>query len=169
MIVCESIGQALYQVGREMASECLLLKMPPRELNGQEPPKQVAEALKLVDAAICPTSTSLTHTDARRNACAAGTRIGTMPGINEEVMIRTMQADYHKIAERTHLVREILDAGKEAHVTTAIGTDIWLPIDGIAARSSTGLVLESGDYGNLPSGEAFLMPAEGKARRRLFG
>jgi len=58
---------------------------------------------------------------------------------------------------------EILDKGEMAHVTTEAGTDIYLPIKGIQAISSTGLVKEKGKYGNLPSGESFLMPEEGKS------
>ena len=50
-----------------------------------------------------------------------------------------------------------------AHVTSETGTDIYLPIEGILAISSTGLVKEKGKYGNLPSGESFLMPEEGKS------
>ena len=85
-----------------------------------------------------------------------------MPGITNEVMIRTLKADYHKIARRTIQLSEILDEAKEVQIITAKGTDILIPIDGINAISSTGLVTEKGSYGNLPSGESFLMPIEGQ-------
>lgn len=158
-----NIGLALYDVCRDLAAETLLMEMQPRRVNGAEPPPAITEAMKSVDVVICPTSTSLTHTDARRAACAAGARVGTMPGITEDVMIRTMRADYHVIARLTEKIAAILDAGKMAHVTTPAGSDIRLPIGGIKAKPSTGLVLSPGTYGNLPSGEAFLMPREGEA------
>ena len=157
------IGLALYEVCRDLAAETLLMEMQPRRVNGEEPPPAITEAMKSVDVVICPTSTSLTHTDARRAACDAGARVGTMPGITEDVMIRTMRADYHVIARLTEKIAAILDAGKMAHVTTPAGSDIRLPIGGIKAKPSTGLVLSPGTYGNLPSGEAFLMPREGEA------
>jgi len=97
-----NIGQALFQVGKELSAECALVVMPEREVNGQEPPDTISELMTRYDVVICPTAKSLTHTTARRNACAAGARVGTMPGITEEVMIRTLGADYHKIAERTY-------------------------------------------------------------------
>ncbi|RMF57705.1 MAG: aminopeptidase [Calditrichaeota bacterium] len=161
---CRTIGQALFDVCQELAGEVMILEMLPREVNGEEPPLLISEAMKLANVVICPTSTSLTHTDARRNACKAGARVGTMPGITEDVMIRTMRADYHQIARLTRRIAEILTNGNIAHITTPAGTDIEIPIGGISAIASTGLVTEPGSFGNLPSGEAYLMPVEGKAQ-----
>ncbi len=157
------IGMALFEVCRELARESVYIEMTPRSVNGEEPPDVIVEAMKAVDVAICPTSTSLTHTNARRQACKAGTRVGTMPGITEDILIRTMQADYHKVAQRTRKVAETLTKGKVAHITTPAGTNIRIPIKNIDAIPSTGLVLEPGTFGNLPSGEAYLMPREGEA------
>jgi leucyl aminopeptidase (aminopeptidase T) len=158
----QTIGEALFKVGKEIGNEAVLVVMSEREVNGQEPPDSIAELMTKFDAVICPTAKSLTHTTARRNACEAGARVGTMPGITEDVMIRTMGADYHQIAERTYKLSKILDPASMVHVTTAAGTDIMIPINGIDAISSTGLVTEKGKFGNLPSGESFLMPEEGK-------
>ena len=158
-----TIGEALFSMGKEIGNEAVLVVMPEREVNGQEPPDSIAELMTKFDAVICPTAKSLTHTTARRNACEAGARVGTMPGITEEVMIRTMGADYHQIAERTNKLSKILDPASMVHVTTEAGTDIMIPINGIDAISSTGLVTEKGKFGNLPSGESYLMPEEGKS------
>jgi len=157
------IGTALFEVGKNISKDSFLLVMTEREINGQEPPEPIANLMTKYDVVICPTSKSLTHTDARRNACKAGARVGTMPGITKEVMIRTLKADYHKIADRTYRLSKILDEGNEVHITTRKGTDIHLPIKGIKAISSTGLVRKKGSYGNLPSGESFLMPIEGES------
>jgi len=164
----EEIGKAFYRIGKSLAAEALLLTMPPAEVNGQEPPAAVAEIMAKFDVVVCPTSKSLTHTDARRNACKAGARVATMPGISEDIMMRTLSADYDLIARRTLALSAILDAGKMAHITTLSGTDLWLPIEGIKAISSTGLIREAGKGGNLPSGESFLMPEEGKSHGVLF-
>lgn len=162
------IGEALYSVGREMAKEALMVTMPPAEVNGQEPPENVAKMMTSYDVVICPTTKSVTHTDAKRNACAAGARVATMPGITEDMMARTLKADYNLIAERTFKLTEILDVGKVARITTKLGTDLSMPIAGIKAISSTGLVREKGKGGNLPSGESFLMPEEGKSNGVIY-
>ncbi|RMI26751.1 MAG: aminopeptidase [Calditrichaeota bacterium] len=158
-----SIGQALFAAATELAAEAFVLEMQPRTVDGEEPPPLVAEAMTRAEVVICPTTASLTHTEARRNACKAGARVGTMPGITEEVMTRTLRADYHQIAQRTRKLAAILTNGKTARVTTPAGTDITIPIEGIQAIASTGLVQEPGSFGNLPSGEAYLMPREGEA------
>jgi aminopeptidase len=160
---CKKIGLIIYQVTQKIAKEALYLEMTAREFNGEEPPHPVAQIMRQVDVVICPTSRSLTHTTARREACKSGARVGTLPGITEDIMIRTMNADYHKIAELTHRVSDILDKGNSAVLTTALGTHITLPIRGISAISSTGLITHPGNFGNLPSGESYLMPVEGKS------
>ena len=157
------IGLALFDEALKLATEAFLLEMKAREINGEEPPRPIAEMMKMADVVLCPTSKSLTHTNARREACKAGSRVGTLPGITEEVMVRTMSADYNRIAELTYKVSTILDKGNMAHLTTALGTDIRIPIKGIKAISSTGLIQKSGMFGNLPSGESYLRPEEGKA------
>ena len=156
------VAAALFEQGKTLAAETTLVIMQEREVNGAEPSEPLARLMQQYDVVICPTRKSLTHTSARREACRAGARVGTMPGITEEVMIRTLKADYDKIAERTHRLTGILDEAEIVRVTTAIGTDISLPVAGINAISSTGLVTEKGSFGNLPSGESYLMPEEGK-------
>ncbi len=163
-----NIGRALYETARELAGDSLLVLMPPAEVNGQEPSPAIAELMQKFDVVVCPTTKSVTHTDAKRNACKAGVRVATMPGISEEMMIRTLKADYHAIAERTYKLSEILDKGRVVRLTTPLGSDLTMPIEGIKPISSTGLVLEKGQGGNLPSGESFLMPEEGKSNGVVY-
>ena len=157
------IGEALLDAGREIGAVSVIMEMQPLSRNGEEPPRMVSEAMKNAGAVICPASTSLTHTAARRDACAEGARVATMPGITMDTMIRGLSADYYAIAERTKKVTAELDEAKTARITTALGTDLTIPIEGIRAISSTGLFHEKGSFGNLPSGESYMMPEEGKS------
>jgi leucyl aminopeptidase (aminopeptidase T) len=157
------LARALADAARPLAREVIVVEYGVRALNGQEPPAPVAEAMKRVDAVLAVTTRSLTHTAARRGASAAGVRVATMPGITEACLVRTMSADYEVIARRTQRLTERLTAAAVARVTTPAGTDVTLPIEGIAAIASTGLIRAAGQWGNLPSGEAYLRPAEGKA------
>jgi aminopeptidase len=158
-----AIARVLAETARPLAREVTLLEYSERELNGQEPPPPVPAAMAAVDAVIAVTSRSVTHTAARRAATAAGARVATMPGITEACLVRTMNADYRAIAERTMRVTERLTRASTAHLSTRLGTDLTLPIAGIAAIPSTGLIRERGRWGNLPSGESYLRPEEGRA------
>ena len=162
------IANALYRVGQELCKEIVMVQMPPAAVNGQEPPPAISTMMLGYDVIVCPTSKSVTHTNARRNACKRGARVATMPNITEDIMIRGLKADYKQIAERTLKLSAILDEGKSAYITTPLGTDLTMPIENIKAISSTGLILEKGMGGNLPSGESFLMPEEGKSNGVLF-
>jgi aminopeptidase len=155
------IGRVLVEAGRSLGAISTFLEMMPLSRNGEEPPELVSRAMLYADAVLAPASTSLTHTDARRNACANGARVATMPGITIDTMVRGLNADYYAIADRTKRLTELLTATDVVRVTTAAGTDITIPINGIKVIASTGLIHEPGSFGNLPSGEAYLMPVEG--------
>jgi leucyl aminopeptidase (aminopeptidase T) len=155
------IGLALHRAARDLGLEVLLVEMLPRASNGEEPPAEVAQLMKQADVVLCPTSKSLTHTDSRRAASAAGARVATLPGVTEEIMVRCMNADYQKIAERTYRLCERLERAKVIRVTAPAGTDITMPVAGRQAHASSGLFRERGQWGNLPTGEAYLAPLEG--------
>lgn len=155
------IGQSLYKNALYLGHEAFLLEMKSREYNGEEPPKFVAEAMKMADVVLCPTTKSLTHTDARRNASALGKRIATFPGITKEVMIRGLNTDYKKIAELTLKLTKMMDKTKTIRITAPGGTDITMSIDGRKTIPSKGLFHKKGESGNLPTGEAFAAPMEG--------
>jgi len=157
------IGYALHRAATDLGLEVLLLDMPPRQSNGEEPPPEVAELMAKADVVLCPTSKSLTHTDARRRASAAGARVATLPGVTEVIMVRCMNADYHEIAARTHRLCERLEQAAVVRVRAPAGTDISMPIAGRRAHASSGLFREAGQWGNLPTGEAYLAPVEGRS------
>jgi aminopeptidase len=158
-----AIGYALRQAAKELGHDVLLIEMLPRQTNGEEPPPHVAELMTKVDVVLCPTSKSLTHTDARRAASAAGARVGTLPGVTEDIMVRCMNADYHRIAARTHRICARMEQAAMIRVEAPAGTNVHLPIAGRRAHASSGLFLERGQWGNLPTGEAYLAPLEGRS------
>jgi aminopeptidase len=158
-----TIGYALWQAAKDLGHDVMLVEILPRKTNGEEPPPEIAELMKKIDIVLCPTSKSLTHTDARRAASAAGVRVGTLPGVTEDIMVRCMNADYRRIAARTYRLCEMLEQTSIVRVRAPGGTDITLPIAGRKAHASSGLFHEKGESGNLPTGEAYLAPLEGQS------
>jgi len=158
-----AIARALWESAGDLGAEATLLLMCPRARNGEEPPAVVADAMRAANVVIAPTSRSLTHTAARRRACDAGARIATMPGVTEDMAARCIALDYEALSRRSTQVAEALTAGREARITTALGTDLRVPLGDRQGMPDTGLLLHPGDYGNLPAGEGFIAPLEGKA------
>ena len=159
-----TLGYALRQAARDLGADVFVVEMLPRRTNGEEPPDPVAQFMREVDVVLCPTSKSLTHTDARRAASAQGVRVATLPGVTEEIMVRCMNADYHRIAARTAALCERLGRTSVVRVKAPGGTNIVLPVAGRKAHASSGLFREDGQWGNLPTGEAYLAPLEGQSR-----
>jgi leucyl aminopeptidase (aminopeptidase T) len=158
-----TIGYALRQAAEDLGHEVMLVEILPRASNGAEPPAQVAHLMTQVDVVLCPTSKSLTHTEARRTASAAGVRVGTLPGVTEDIMVRCLNADYVRIAERTRRLCALMSDTKVIRVQAPGGTDMSFPVAGRTPLASTGLFRERGQWGNLPTGEAYLAPLEGRS------
>lgn len=159
-----NIGVALWQAAKELGAEAMLAEMTPRSRNGEEPPAPIAALMAASSVVLCPTTKSLTHTEARRQACARGARIATLPGITEDMMIRCLSADYQAIAARSRKLSDELQRGDLVRVTSPAGTDITLRRGDRYPKPDTGLYHETGSSGNLPAGETFFAPLEGSAQ-----
>lgn len=157
------IGQAFFQVGKEMGAETILTEIIPRKINGEEPPDPVSRAWLFCDVFVAPASKSLTHTRARKNAVKTGARGATLPGVTKEMMERCLPVDYKKMAQRCDKLVEILTKGKDVHITTALGTDLKFSLEGRCGEPDKGIYNCPGMSGNLPAGEAFIAPLEGTA------
>ncbi len=157
------IGNAIFEAAKEHCAEAFFLEIIPREHHGEEPPAQVAELMRAVDVVIAPTFRSLSHTEARRNACKSGTRIATLPGILRETFVRAMVTDYSKIFDLSTKLADMLSAAKTARVVSDSGTDIAMSLEGRRGIADTGIYHNSGDFGNLPAGEAYIAPLESTA------
>ncbi|WP_028776293.1 aminopeptidase [Shimazuella kribbensis] len=161
------LAQHLYQAGRKIGAESMLLLMEEREKSGQEPPVPVAEAMKKADAVVCITEHSLTHTIARKEAVATGTRVATMPGITADMFYHgAITANYQQVKVLTEKITAYLEKSTEVRIEKD-GETLTFSIAGRHGIASTGVLTERGDSGNLPSGEAFIAPLEGTASGKI--
>lgn len=137
--------------------------------NGVEPGAEVAEMMKSYDVVLILNTYSLSHTNARENACKAGVRIASMPSLEYEMLTEQgpLSADYEAIRQETEKLATLLTKAKTARVTTEMGTDITFSIEGRQGGADTGIMSNKGEWGNLPGGEAFIAPVEGTANGKL--
>jgi hypothetical protein len=94
-----------------------------------------------------------------------GFRAATMPGFSS-AMIPALRVDYGEVARRVEAIRGRLES--------AVGADVRFLVDGTIekamhfdlrfrpAHGSSGRFPEKGTAGNLPSGEAYVVPYEGE-------
>jgi leucyl aminopeptidase (aminopeptidase T) len=161
------IGAALAKGARELGAETVLAEMSERESHGAEPPPMIAAAMLACDVFIAPTTKSLSHTTARKEANEKGVRGATMPQITEQMLVRTMTADYSEVNRRSKALAELLTAGSVVHITSDKGTDVTLGIEGRQGLQDDGDLKGPGSFGNLPAGEGFIAPVEGTTEGRV--
>ncbi len=164
---CFEIGRAFWEVGRKRCREAVMVQISPRRENGNEPPEPTGEWFGQFDVAVMPTSKSLSHTRARRNACERGTRIATLPGIEPDVFLRTMKTDWTRLGIYTRKVAAQLSQARKIHIQTDAGTDFSFETGGRQAKPDDGKIDAKGAFGNLPAGEAYMAPMEGTGEGRL--
>ncbi|WP_459821805.1 aminopeptidase [Halorubrum luteum] len=153
-----SIGEALYEAALDATEDGSIVRYPPGEQHGTEPPDAVAAAMSVVDVFLAPTTKSLSHTRARGSACDAGARGATLPGITEDVFVAGLDADYEAIAAHSADTLEAVADADEIRVTSPQGTDITFEVGEREWLSDTGMVHEPGEFSNLPAGEVFIAP-----------
>lgn len=94
-----------------------------------------------------------------------GCRGATMPGFSP-AMVPALRLDYTEINRRVHLLKDLLDRAVSADLRFIVDGsdrfDLHLDLRHRTAHASGGLLPDPGTAGNLPSGEAYIVPYEGE-------
>jgi len=155
----KKIASSFFEYVKAICADAQIIVMPTLEQHGQEPPDDVANAMLEYDVELLMTSRSISHTKARRAAKARGARIASMPMITEEIINRTLDVNYNAIRERSLILYELLLPAKTIHVTTALGTDIYIERRDMKLTHGDGGILNyPSAFGNLPEGEVSVGP-----------
>src|SRR5215475_11754246 len=133
LVVCnqvtEEIGALMRIEAQGDGADATLAVISERESHAAEPPRPVAAAMAAADVVLAPTIQSLSHTAARKAASEAGVRIGTLPGVTEEMLTRLMTGDLDEIRRRSWAVATALNGGSEARITCRHGSDLRFGIE----------------------------------------
>ncbi len=162
---CKKIGEILWEQLPDKRNS-YLIEIAPTGGHGKEPPSLIGEILRKCDVFIIPTSFSLTHTQARIRATKLGVRGATMPGITTDVMMRTLNADYNRIARLTKKMEELLTKTREVLVKTG-NNELYLDITLRNGHPDTGIIRSRGSFSNLPAGESYCAPIEHKSEGKV--
>ncbi len=156
-----------FETAKQFTNNVTLLSLEGMTGNAQEPPEAIRKSLANTDVGLLITTYSLSHTTARINACREGARIASMPGITKDIILRTLAIDYKTLADVSTRVARMLSKGFKATLTSQAGTNLDLIIENRRGIADTGILKNSGDFGNLPAGEAFIAPLEIKTNGTL--
>ena len=163
----KKIAEALFVAARKAGAEVVVMEMLERETHGAELPATVAAAMLAADVIIAPTSKSLSHTRARKAATDAGARCASMPIVTEDMMGRALAADPADLERLGKAYAEALTQASHARLSSPAGSDCVFDLRGRVGISDDGNLRSKGAFGNLPAGEAFIAPLEGKTTGRI--
>lgn len=158
--IADELAHACHAAG----AETVICIMTPRQMHGSELPPVVAGAMRAADVILAPTTYAITHTAARKAASQAGARTIIMRGIEPDTFVHgAMTADYEEIYRVSVRLAEALSAASHICMTSPLGSDIAMSVEGREALALSGIAHEPGSMTSLPSGEAAIAPVEGSA------
>ncbi|HEX9078319.1 MAG TPA: aminopeptidase [Desulfuromonadaceae bacterium] len=117
----------------------------------------------VADVIIAMANNSTSHTRYRALACAAGTRFASLPHFDPDMFHGSMTVDWNALATRTARLVTAVNRAEWLRVVCPNGTDMRICKQGRRAEGDDGLLTAPGSFGNLPAGEAYLAPLEGKS------
>lgn len=160
MSLAESLAAAAYAAG----AEATIMVMTPRQVNGQEPPANVAAAMKASDVFLCVVNHSITHTSAVKEVIALGRRGLVLTQFEESMLVQGgITADFPAIAPVCRAMARALAGSKTIRLTSTHGTDLTYSAAGRRGNALHGMV-EKGEFSTIPTIEANVSPLEGTAQ-----
>jgi hypothetical protein len=152
----------------DLPAEATLLEARPPETAGRLAaagrPVAFDEVFRAHQILIAPTEYSTTA-PLKVAAPQTGFRAATMPGFAAS-MVPALRLDYGEVARRVDLMKARLDRAEGAEIRFATDDgrefDLRLDLRHRGAHASSGRFPERGTAGNLPSGEAYIVPYEGE-------
>ena len=157
--IAEALATEVYRVGAE-PTICI---MEPRHQDGEEPPKEIAAAMKASDAFISVVGKSLTHTHAVKDAIAAGSRGLVLTHFTEDMMIRGgIEGDFENLKPICIGMAQAMAGAEKIVLTSPSGTHLEYSAKGRRGNNLYCMV-EKGQFSTLPTVEANVSPLEGTA------
>lgn len=164
----KSIGNALYKNSLKITPKSKLILTNIPKVHGSEPPKNISDEMLKYDVILMPTTKSLSHTNARKEASKNGARIASMPGITEDMMKRALNVDFHRIREINNRLISKLKNNSKITIRTKNETNVSFFVKNRRWISDDGIYTKKGAFGNLPAGEIFIAPLEGKTNGTII-
>jgi len=153
------VAKALWDAAEEFHQKSMIM-MEPRGMHGKEPTDLVADAMKNADVIFGATTYSLFHTNARREASKNGARFVNMVDYTIDMLKDGgLYADF--ITQGKVNDQLAIDmCGVKAHVTSALGTDLYADFTGRPTCPQYARSIKEGSASSPPNVECAVAPIE---------
>jgi leucyl aminopeptidase (aminopeptidase T) len=147
----------------------VVVSSDPAALPGDDPPGAVGAAMREVDIVFELTSVFIGSCQARRDACAAGTRYLTVPGLSSATLRPggPFSVDFDALGTHARSLARLFDEAREFRLTSPAGTDLRGSFADRRGRPLWGVATEPGGYAAPPDVEVGASPVEGTTSGRV--
>lgn len=165
-LLWEIFGAAAATVGMRPT----VVVMPPLLRDYEDPPQEVQAAIEAADCVHYVTTLAIVHSRFGRKVSRSGKKKIISEGISRE-MLRTgaVLCDPAHLNEVNGKINDVWETGKQIHITTALGTDLTMSVEGrsgfvgIDNKPKAGFDLGKAPSVQFPGGEAPVAPVEDTA------
>lgn len=155
-----------YSLSNNINSQHFIIKE--LKMHGEEPPKQVSEAMKSCDLIIGLTKLSMAHTRARHIASLNGTRYLSLPDYSKEILKHpAIRINFYKEGKKAEILSSQFSMGNKIKLITKQGTDLELDISQRNGNFAPGYVNEKILLGSPPDIEANVSPIENNSNGKV--
>jgi len=161
------LALAFYEIAVKLNAKATLNILPDISQKEVSPLVSLYPIIKLNDILLLLTENSQSHVPTRRKLSKIGLRIASMPGVNEDCLMRSMIGSAKEMIKLSEKLADILTIACNCRLTTPAGTDLRFSLKNRQGYSDTGQLNNPGDFTNLPAGEASTAPASTSTNGRL--
>ncbi len=125
------IAELLVEAGTDLGADATLIIITPRTVAQPELPPEVGSAMKSTDTIIHINggNSQIFHTNATKEALAAGANFYEIPGLSEDQFVRELSiSDVEQVAERTEKAAALLEKATHIRVTSGQGTNLTMQL-----------------------------------------
>jgi leucyl aminopeptidase (aminopeptidase T) len=172
----EGVWKAVFgeEFVEELKEKGLLEKLLTKELSHSDELEVKALLLESTSEGELPTAViavnqhSISHTFFRK-LCSEflSIRFASMPLFEPFMFYTSLQANWNLVARRSREIANLLSDAVSVRVTSPLGTELSMSLEGRSGLADSGKLCSPGDFGNLPAGEAFIAPVEGSCEGLL--
>lgn len=156
------LAEIVAGAARTITDEVNLLVMPPRELDGEDPPEAIAAAMRYADLVVSLVARSITHTGAVMGALGSGARALMLTAFTESMLLGGgIEYDFRAHRPFCQRVAGLLASAGTARLTTPAGTDLRMDLTGRPGNAHAGYIDGPGQMTTVPNIEASTSPVEG--------
>jgi 2,5-dihydroxypyridine 5,6-dioxygenase len=139
------------------------------KIHGQEPPNNIANAMKNCNLILGLTTNSMAHTKARLNATNLGIRFLSLPNYTIDLLKDpSLRANFFGIEEKVKKIAEKFTKAKKIRIKTNSGTLLELDITNRKGNFAPGYVKNNIILGSPPDIEANVPPIEEKSEGQIL-